>query len=149
MARCSNLADTFRRHTTGGSLLVLFMAAWALGPGLWDTIRGEPWIDNNLTVAQNSAGALVVEDITQTKGPAHGVRVNTIQAADRSVICSTEHHNTWNGERKRFWRIEAFSNCPTPSEPFAVCSHFSISSQSGRHRYYGPFCSTPFFPEKS
>lgn len=147
MARCTHLAATFRRHTTGGSLLVLFMSAWVLGPGLWDTVRGEPWIENHLTVVQNSNGAVLVEDITRTKGPAHGVRANTIQAADGSVLCSTEHHNTWIGERKRFWRIEAFARCSPPPEVYRVCSHFAVSSDSGRHRYYGPFCSAPTQPE--
>ena len=147
MARCTHLADTFRRHTTHGSLLILFLALIVLGPGLWDAIRGEPWIDDRLTVVQNSTGAVVVEDITRSKGPAHGLRVNTIETADGRVICSAEHHNTWVGERKRFWQLDLFARCPAPPDMFRVCSTFSITSDSGRQRYYGPFCSGLTKPE--
>ena len=141
MANCSNLAATYRRHTTPGSLLMLFFAVYILGPGLWDTVRGEPWIENQLTVVQNSTGAVVVEDLTRTRGPAHGVRANTVEDSRGEVHCSSEHHNTWLGERKRFWRIEAFARCSPPLEAFKVCSRFSVASDNGRQRYYGPFCS--------
>ncbi|MCZ0963903.1 peptidoglycan-binding domain-containing protein [Paracoccus benzoatiresistens] len=35
---------------------------------------------------------------------------------DGAVYCSTEHHNSWIGERKQFWRIEAFVRCTPPLE---------------------------------
>ncbi|SCX88099.1 hypothetical protein [Paracoccus tibetensis] len=147
MAKCTHLAAAIQRHTTAGSLLLLMFSVIIFGPRLWDTIRGEPWIENKLAIVQNSSGAIVVEDAILTRGAVHGLRANTVEAEDGSVLCSTEHHNTWLGERNRFWRIQAFTGCPPPSDPYRICSRFVIASDSGRQRYFGPFCSGLAKPE--
>lgn len=147
MAKCTHLAAAIRRHTTAGSLLLLMFSGIVFGPRLWDTIRGEPWIDNRLAIIQNSNGDIVVEDLTVTRGAVHGLRANTIESEDSSVLCSTQHHNTWLGERNRFWRIAAFTGCHPPPDPYRICSRFVVTSDSGRQRYFGPFCSGLTKPE--
>lgn len=141
MSELTHLKQTYRRHSTPGSLLILAMVVVMFGPRLYDTIRGEPWINNQLTIVENSTGNVVVEDLTFTKEAVNGVRVNTVEGEDSEIICSTEHHNTWHGERKRFWQLEAFTGCPQPTVMYRVCSRFSISSSSGLTRQFGAFCS--------
>lgn len=141
MAEMVNLQATVKRQSTPGSLLVIAIALIAFGPRLWDTVIGEPWIDNSLAVVETSVGRIVVEDTTVTNESVSGLRANTVESEDGTVLCSTEHHNTWHGERKRFWQIAAFTNCAPPTESYRVCSRFAISSDSGRQRQFGPFCS--------
>lgn len=141
MSELSNLRATARRHWTPGTFVILVIAAIAFGPRIWDTIRGEPWIDNQLMLAQNSGGALIVEDVTRSNAPVHGMRFTSAESADGTVICSADHSAIWHGEAKRFWRLNAFIGCETPSEAFKICSRFSVRSESGRRRSYGPFCS--------
>ena len=145
--RCTHLSAAIHRHTTPGALLLLMFAALIFGPTLWDTMRGEPWIENRLAVVQNSTGAIVVEDLIVTRGAVHGLRVNTVEMEDGSVFCSIEHHNTWEGERNRFWRTEAFTGCALPQSPYRICARFSVASDSGRQQYFGPFCSGITKPE--
>lgn len=141
MAELPNLRDTVRRQSTPASLLLIVCAAIVFGPRIWDTLRGEPWIDNQLVVVQNSGGGIVVEDQTKTTSPVHGLRFTSAEAEDGTVICSTEHSDIWLGENKRFWRLSAFIGCVQPREPYRVCSRFSIRSESDRRRSFGPFCS--------
>lgn len=141
MSELSNLKAAYKRQNTPGTHLVLIMAAIAFGPRAYDTIIGEPWISDSLAIVQNSTGAIVVEDITHTNEAVSGVRVNTVESESDEIICSTEHHNTWHGERKRFWQIDAFTGCAQPKEMYRVCSRFAVSSNSGRSRQFGPFCS--------
>ncbi|MBI1620033.1 hypothetical protein [Aquamicrobium zhengzhouense] len=141
MSEMSNLRATVRRQSTPGSLVLLICTALVFGPRVWDYIIGEPWIDNQLMIVENSSHEIIVEDLTYTKEPVHGLRVNTVEADDGDILCSTEHHNSWHGERKRFWRLGAFTGCAPQQESFRVCSRFSVSSGSGRTRLFGPFCS--------
>ena len=142
MAELAHLRATVRRQSTPGSVAILVCALIVFGPKLYDTIIGEPWIDNTLTIVENSNGEVVVEDLTLTNDTVYGLRVNTVEDTNGNVICSTEHHNSWFGERKRFWQYLAFTGCPTePSVSFRACSLFSIASDSGRQRMFGPFCS--------
>lgn len=141
MAELSNLRATARRHSTPGSLVILLCAVLVFGPRLWDAIRGEPWIDNHLTVVQNSGGGVVVEDVTVTNAPVQGLRFTSAETVDGTVLCSTEQTDIWLGEAKRFWRLPAFTGCDQPQEPYRVCSRFSIRSESDRRRSFGPFCS--------
>lgn len=141
MTQCTNLSAAIGRHTTPGALALIMLAGVIFGPSLVDTARGEPWVDNRIAIVQVSDGRTVVEDLTFARGGAHGLRVNTIEAEDGAVMCSTEHHNAWRGERNRFWTMEAFTSCPPPQVAFRVCSRFVVSSDRGRQRYFGPFCS--------
>lgn len=141
MADLPNLRATVRRQSTPGSILLIICAAAVFGPRLYDQVRGEPWIDNQLVVAQNSGGGIVIEDQTRTKAAVHGLRFTSAEAEDGTVICSTEHSDVWLGENKRFWRLSAFIGCEQPAEPYRVCSRFSIRSESDRRRGFGPFCS--------
>lgn len=141
MAELANLRATARRHSTPGSFVILLCAALVFGPRAWDTIRGEPWIDNRLVVAQNSNGGIVIEDVTRTNAPVHGLRFTSAETQDGTVICSSEHSDVWLGETKRFWRLRAFAGCDQPREPYRVCSRFSVRSENDRRRSYGPFCS--------
>ncbi len=147
MGDLTNLRGAVQRHSTPGSLVILVCAMIVFGPRIWDTIRGEPWIDNQLTVMQGSTGAILVEDLTLTRGTARGVRINTIEDEGGAILCSAEHHNSWLGERKRMWRIQAFVRCSPPIDIYRVCSRFSVASDSGRQRYFGPFCSGVTKPE--
>lgn len=142
MAELAHLRSAVKRQSSPGSLAILLCAVIAFGPKTWDAIVGEPWIDNSLTVVENSSGNVVIEDMTQTRDTVYGLRVNTVEDKDGQVLCSTEHHNSWNGERKRFWEYEAFTGCALqPDIDFRTCSLFSIYSGSGRTRMFGPFCS--------
>lgn len=141
MSELANLKATVRRQSTPGTLLLILCGAMLFGPRAWDTVVGEPWINNNLSVAINSGGTTVIEDIIQTKDVVYGVRANTVENVDGEVVCSTEHYNTWQGERRRFWHVPAFVSCAVQPENFRVCSRFTISSPSGRTRAFGPFCS--------
>lgn len=143
MDKCVHVQEALRRHGSPGSLLLIVLALIIFSPRIWDTVRGEPALTNVLTIVTKSDGQVVVQDLTQTRSPVHGVRAAVIEAEDGSVICSTEHHNTWTGERNRFWRISAFTGCPVPDRPYRICSGFAVESASGRQRYLGPFCS-PF-----
>lgn len=141
MSELSNLKATVKRQSTPGSLLLILCAALLFGPRAWDTVVGEPWVDNNLSVIINSGGDTVVEDYIFTKDVVHGSRANTVENTDGEVVCSTEHYNTWQGERRRFWHLPAFVSCAERPANFRVCSRFTISSPSGRTRAFGPFCS--------
>lgn len=141
MADLPNLRETWRRQSTPGSLVLIVIAAVIFGPRMWDAMRGEPWIDNALVVIQNSNGGIAVEDQTRTLSNVHGLRFTSAETVDGTVICSTEHSDTWMGEAKRFWRLSAFIGCEQPAEPYRVCSRFSIRSDSDRRRVFGPFCS--------
>lgn len=141
MSELANLKATYRRQSTPGSLILIVCAAVVFGPRVWDTVRGEPWIENQLVVAQNSGGGVVVEDVTKTASNVHGLRFTSAEAEDGTVICSTEHSDVWLGENKRFWRLTAFIGCDQPREPYRVCSRFSVRSESDRRRGFGPFCS--------
>lgn len=141
MVKFPNLEASLQRQSTPGSLALLLCAFIVFGPRTWDYLIGEPWIDNKLMIVENSSHELVVEDLTYTKSAVQGIRVNTVESDEGDILCSTEHHNTWHGERKRFWRIGAFTGCASQQESFRVCSRFSISSGSGRTRLFGPFCS--------
>lgn len=142
MGKCTHLSQALRRQFSPGSLLLLLFAAIVFGPQSFDWARGEPTIANHLAVVTNSQGVVLVQDVTQTRRPVSGVRANTIEREDGAVVCSTEHHNTWRGERNRFWDIRAFTSCAAPAYPFKVCSNFAVQSDSGRQRYLGPFCSS-------
>lgn len=142
MGDLSNLRATVRRQSTPGSLVLLVCAALVFAPRAYDYIIGEPWIDNSLMIVENSTHEMIIEDVTLTKEPVHGLRVNTVEDEAGGILCSTEHHNSWHGERKRFWRLGAFTGCALPKESYRVCSRFSISSGSGRTRLFGPFCSS-------
>ena len=142
MGEMSNLRATIKRQSTPGSLVLLICTALVFGPRAWDYLIGEPWIDNQLMIVENSSHEMIVEDISYTKEPVHGIRVNTVEDQEGGILCSTEHHNSWHGERKRFWRLGAFTGCGTPTETYRVCSRFSVSSGSGRTRLFGPFCSS-------
>lgn len=141
MSELSNLRATIQRQTQPGSVAILFIALIAFGPSMWDWIRGEPWIDNQLMLAQNSGGSLVVEDVTRSNAPVHGMRYTSAETESGTVLCSSDHSAIWQGEAKRFWHLSAFIGCEMPSEAFKICSRFSIRSESGRRRSYGPFCS--------
>lgn len=142
MAELANLQDAMRRQTTPGSVALLLCAAIVFGPKVYDVIIGEPWIDNVLTVVENSSGQVVIEDLTLTRDTVYGLRANVIEDRNGGVVCSTEHHNSWSGERKRFWQYAAFTGCSNPpTESYRACSLFSIASDSGRQRRFGPFCS--------
>lgn len=146
MSRLPNLTATLRRQLTPGSVVLLACAAIIFGPRAIDTIRGEPWINNEVTVVINSLGELVIEDVTFTNETVRGLRTNVVESEDGSIRCSTEHHNSWTGERKRFWSFTAFSSCLPPATPYRLCSRFSITSKSGRFRQFGPFCSALTVP---
>lgn len=141
MNKCSHLSAAMRRHTSPGTLLLLLFFILLFGPRTMDALRGVPRIDNELTLVQGSLGEVLVRDRTISAGSAFGVRAVTIEKDDGSVVCATEHHNTWAGERNRYWRFSAFTACPAPELPFRVCSYFSVRSDSGRARGLGPFCS--------
>lgn len=141
MAELSNLRSTLRRQSSPGSLVILVCAALVFAPRAWDHITGEPWIDNSLSVYESGSGAVVVEDLIHTREAVYGLRVNTVEGENSEVLCSIEHHNSWHGERKRFWRIEAFSGCEPQQTSYRVCSRFSVQSGSGRTQGFGPFCS--------
>lgn len=140
MDKCNHITSTLKRHGVAGLWATIF-AAMVFGPRIYDTIRGEPWINNELAVIQNSSGQIIVEDIVTTRNHVAGVRANTVELDSGEVICSTEHHNAWLGQRNRFWSFGAFSGCTPPNEPYKVCSRFSITSGAGLSRFYGPFCS--------
>lgn len=146
MGKCMHLNDAVRRHSTPGSLLLLLFAFIVFGPKTIDALRGEPNLENHLAIITNSAGEQIVQDMTRARSPVYGVRAIVIEADDGSVICSTEHHNTWQGERNRLWRISALTSCNTPDQPYRICSHFSVQSDSGRQRFLGPFCSPVSVP---
>lgn len=141
MTRLPHLSASLHRQCTPGSLALLACAMILFGPRLVDHVLGEPWIDNELTVVVASTGGVAIEDIVTTTKTVRGLRSNSVEGQDGSILCSTEHHNSWLGSRKRFWSFRAFSGCNQPGEPYKVCSRFSISSKSGRFQQYGPFCS--------
>lgn len=147
MGNATHIRDAIRRHTSPGALLLLLFSLIVFGPRLIDAARGEPWIENELGIIINSAGEPVVRDVTITRNPVIGLRANTIEDENAQVICSTEHHNTWVGERNRLWQISAFTGCPPPGVPYRICSSFSVTSEAGRAARLGPFCSTFAYPE--
>lgn len=151
MARLASVEAMARRQFTPGSMILLLIAFWVFAPRVWDTIIGEPWISSEMRVVINSASGATVEDLTLTSARVYGSRTVYVEDASGEVLCSTEHFNTWMGERKRFWRFKAFTDCEVPNEVFRICSGFSLTSEvSGRHRRLGPFCTplTELWPEE-
>lgn len=148
MENLVNLRAAIRRQTSPGSLALLVMAMVLFAPRTWDFIRGEPWINNQLSVIEKTDGRLIVEDKIQTHDEVQGLRANTVETKDSSVICARDHRNSWQRQRNRFWRFEAFAGCTKPSEPFRVCSFYTLSSNSGRLNRFGPFCSEYMTPAK-
>ena len=141
MSECKHLRATVKRQLTPGSLALMLLAAITFAPRLIDTIKDEPWIANELIVARNSDGIPLVEDRITTNAPVFGQRATFAVSEQGTVICGTGHTNAWRGESKQFWRLSAFIGCPQPSEPYRVCSAFSLTSGSGRHRTFDPVCS--------
>lgn len=142
MAELTNLNATVKRHTTPGSLVILLCAGFVFGPKTLDYLIGEPWIESELTIVHASSGEKLVEDVVRTNAPIAGLRANVIENEAGDILCSTEHHNTWHGERKRIWHMSAFTACPAPTGvTYRVCSRFAVESGSGRKASYGPFCS--------
>lgn len=146
MSKYPHIGEAIRRNTGQSTLLLVAMFLIVFGPRIWDTFTGQPSMENTLSIVLDSTGDVLIHDLTLTQGPVHGVRANTIETEDGSVVCSTEHHNSWRGERNRFWRVSAFVSCDPPAEPYRICSTFSVESESGRHRFLGPFCSALSVP---
>lgn len=142
MGKCTHISQAMRRQFSPGSLLLLLFAGIVFGPQSYDWIQGEPALTNHLAVVTTSQGAVLVQDVTQTRRPVYGLRANTIEREDGAVVCSTEHHNSWRGERNRLWEFRAFTSCAAPAYSFKICSNFAVQSDSGRQRYLGPFCSS-------
>lgn len=142
MTDLPNLKAAAIRHTRPGSIALMAFALLLFGPRIWDTVRGEPWIDSRLAVIETSTGNVIVEEHIRTNQPVHGRRYSSAEAEDGTVICSEDVSATWIGTTARFWRIDGFAGC-LPQEPFRVCSSFALYSDSGRNRHLGPFCS-PF-----
>lgn len=137
-----------QRQFAPGALILLLIAAASFTPRLLDVIRGEPWIGNELAISLNSSNLYIVEDFTYSPGAISGVRSNIVEDESGSIICSHSEVSTWIGERKKFWHLPAFAGCyATPIVPFKVCSKFTVESESGRRRDFGPFCSAPIYPE--
>lgn len=143
-----HVKDMVKRQSTPGSAAIILMAVLLFGPKSIDMIRGEPWIDNRLLITQTSQGITVIEDTTITQNIVNGLRVVTAESPDGTVVCRANHINTWLGEKKQFWRVEAFIGCPQPKEAYRICSFFVARSESGRERSYGPFCSSLTLPAK-
>lgn len=141
MGKLEHVRAAAERHTSPGSLVLLLLTLIVFGPRTWDAVRGEPNIENRLAVVQNSAGETLIHDLTLTNQPVSGLRANIIEDSSGAVLCSQEHHNTWHGERNRFWQFSAFTGCPEPKVDYRVCSTFAVHSESGRQRFLGPFCS--------
>jgi len=141
MSSCTHIKGALRRHGSPGTFLWVMLFLIIFGPRTFDAATGEPDLINDLAIVQDSIGDVLVQDVTRTRRPVYGVRSVTIENDDGNVICSTEHHNTWTGERNRFWRLSAITGCAVPAVPYRVCSAFSVRSDSGRQRYLGPFCS--------
>lgn len=142
MPEMHNLKGTVRRHSNPGALMLLVLSLIVFGPRVWDGIRGEPWISNELSLFQTSTGEFLVEDIIKTNNPVYGDRQITIEAADGTTLCSSRWAGAWNATSRRNWSIPALAGgCSAPNEPFLICSSFSVYSNSGRHRLYSSFCS--------
>ena len=132
-----------KRQTSAGTLAILFLFIILFGGRVFDFVRGEPWIGNELVIVLNSQGQTTVEDIITTRNIVRGYREVYAETLDGTTICRTHHSNTWYGEKKQFWRVAAFMGCKAPEEPFRICSVFSVRSESGREKSFGPFCSQP------
>lgn len=137
-----------QRQSAPGAIVLLIMALTFFGPRVLDYIRGEPRIANDLMITLSSNQEYVVEDIVSTPGVTTGLRANVVEDASGGIICASSHINNWLGDRKRIWRLSAFANCyATPIVPFRVCSKYTVESDSGRRRDFGPFCSPMVYPE--
>lgn len=144
--RLDNTRAMIRRQTTPGTLVIALIAIMVFGPKLWDVVRGHPWLETSLLVAELSTGDVIIEDITTTSGLADGVRANVVESEAGEILCAYNHYNTWVGERKRNWKVEAFASCPMPDQPFRVCSRFHVESEHGLRGTFGPFCSAFYHP---
>lgn len=128
------------RHCTPGSLLIIAIALYVFIPKAWDTIMGEPWINNTLEVAVSATGNVIVEDSINTRAAVHGSRLVYIEDASE-VSCAREYHGLWDGQSKRFWRFNVLTGCEAPKGDFKVCTSFALTSDaSGRKKLMGPFC---------
>lgn len=146
--RMINTRAMLRRQSTPGAIVLIVMALIVFGPKLLDVYRGHPWIESKLIVVELTNGRLVVEDTTYTTGSASGVRANTVESDVGEILCAYNHYNTWLGERKRNWTMEAFSACAVPKQPFRVCSRFHVESDHGRRGSFGPYCSQIYGPQE-
>ena len=138
-----HLKCALRRHSTAGTRGILILSMILFGPRVWDYVQGEPWITGSLSVVRASDGRYLIEDSITTNNPVYGDRQITLENRDGTVLCSSRWSGAWEATTKRNWDLAALagSNCHTPKEPFRVCSTFSVSSQSGRHRSFAPICS--------
>lgn len=137
-----NLRCMAKRHTTPGAIAIYLLFLILFLPKVWDTARGEPWINNNLVVIRTTDGRYLVEDTVSAKSQVYGDRQITVELVDGTVVCSSRWSGAWAATSKRNWRMSALmGNCEPPREVFRICSRFSLFSQSGRHRTFDPFCS--------
>lgn len=142
-----NLRCMAKRQSTPGTMAILLLGAIMFGPKLWDTARGEPWIDNRLTLIQSSQGSLIVEDVVSTNTAVYGERHITVESSEGTVLCSSRWSGAWSANHKRMWQLSALApGCEVPASEFRICSAFSLFSGSGRRNIFSSFCSAPYAP---
>lgn len=145
----SRMREAIARHTTPGTTLLLVAAAVAFAPRIWDTIIGEPHISVSLIATVNRDGAPGVEQTILTNRPVSGIEVVRVEDSEGELLCSRAISDHWSGEIKRFWHFQAFTACAEPVEPYRVCTHFSLVSESGRERQFAPSCTALTTPRPS
>lgn len=142
-----HLRSMVNRQTTAGSLGIVCIALLMFGPRTYDYIRGEPWIDNQISVLRSTDNAVVVEDTIITNTAVYGDRQVVVEDKDGETLCSSRWAGAWNETSRRMWLLPAFvGGCQVPESPFRVCSEFSVYSGSGRHSFYNAFCSQVYDP---
>lgn len=143
-----NLRKAIHRHSTAGTKSILFLALILFGPRAYDYIRGEPWVTGTLAVVKASDGRYLIEDTVTTNNPVYGDRQVTLETSSGTILCSSKWSGSWDATTRRNWELSALAgvSCKAPEQKFKVCSAFSVYSQSGRHRSFGPICSEVMNP---
>lgn len=117
----------------GGILLLLTMQPAMF---LYDRYgRQRPWIQSHDRAFVSPTGHWVIASTTTAAQRVAGSRTIAIflDGAPDEIVCMSERRDSWEGERLKHWTVDGFVNytCPIPSQPFFVCSEFSVSLESG------------------